>query len=317
MNNWKKPAYLPDRLTITLWDFCWYTMTMPGEPFDDLDRAFAEAVERGYNTIRICAMPMLLFSKHGLQGERLEISNLGENLGHRTRWFNNKGGASLDGLEHLKELFRAAQRHDCFIILSSWEYQQSPAFLKTDEIYRKLMSIKPEDRFLALAEAMNRLVDYLKREGLDDRIAYVELHNEVEFGKLADILPPRQVADQIERIGESMYAGLKPYLEEAVTAFQLKHPEILFTVGYSLARPKIGYWKHVAENIEVGHFHLYNDGVLRALYDEVFKEPFPNALAKSMIREDAPLFENYNLQGKNGWRFEVFPVQTSNFYMFE
>jgi hypothetical protein len=48
---------LPDRLAISLWDFSWYVRTGPGEPFEDLDAAFAQAVERGYNTVRICAMP--------------------------------------------------------------------------------------------------------------------------------------------------------------------------------------------------------------------------------------------------------------------
>ena len=52
------PSQLPPRLTITLWDFSWYVRTGPGEPFEDLDTAFAEAVERGYNTVRICAMPV-------------------------------------------------------------------------------------------------------------------------------------------------------------------------------------------------------------------------------------------------------------------
>ena len=54
------PTHVPEKLTITLWDFSWYVRTGPGEPFEDLDRAFAEAVDRGYNTIRICAMPYLL-----------------------------------------------------------------------------------------------------------------------------------------------------------------------------------------------------------------------------------------------------------------
>lgn len=51
---------LPRKLTITMWDFSWYTMTMPGEPYSDLSARFKEAVERGYNTIRICAMPFML-----------------------------------------------------------------------------------------------------------------------------------------------------------------------------------------------------------------------------------------------------------------
>ena len=49
------PTHLPEKLTITLWDFSWYVRTGPGEPFEDLDRAFTEAVQRGYNPVRICA----------------------------------------------------------------------------------------------------------------------------------------------------------------------------------------------------------------------------------------------------------------------
>lgn len=55
------PSHLPERLAITLWDFSWYTRAGAAEPFEDIDRAFAEAAERGYNTVRICAAPMLLF----------------------------------------------------------------------------------------------------------------------------------------------------------------------------------------------------------------------------------------------------------------
>jgi hypothetical protein len=49
------PASLPERLTITLWGFSWYVRTGPGEPFEDLDAAFAQAVERGCNTVRLAA----------------------------------------------------------------------------------------------------------------------------------------------------------------------------------------------------------------------------------------------------------------------
>ena len=65
------PDHLPARLTITLWDFTWYTQTTPREPFHDLDAAFAQAVERGYNTVRICAMPYLLFGRLARRRQRL------------------------------------------------------------------------------------------------------------------------------------------------------------------------------------------------------------------------------------------------------
>ena len=55
------PAHLPDRLAITLWDFSWYTRAGAGDVYADLDAACAEAAGLGYNAIRICAAPLLLF----------------------------------------------------------------------------------------------------------------------------------------------------------------------------------------------------------------------------------------------------------------
>src|SRR5690625_5949436 len=78
------PAHLPERLTITLWDFSWYVRTGPGEPFEDLDAAFAAARERGYNTIRICAMPYLLFGS-GLDTSALQLGPLGGEVGDRKK----------------------------------------------------------------------------------------------------------------------------------------------------------------------------------------------------------------------------------------
>lgn len=85
---------LPAKLTITMWDFSWYTMTLPGEPYHDLAARFAEAVERGYNTIRICAMPFLLFTADGPRPGPLKFGSLGK-VGQRTRWYNCSAEPSL------------------------------------------------------------------------------------------------------------------------------------------------------------------------------------------------------------------------------
>jgi hypothetical protein len=100
------PAQLPAKLTITLWDFTWYTQTAKGEPFYDLDRAFAEAVDRGYNTVRICAAPLLLFGEHDIDTTALQFVNMGGDTGQRTRWYNAAGGAVLNGRAHLLALLR-------------------------------------------------------------------------------------------------------------------------------------------------------------------------------------------------------------------
>lgn len=70
--------HLPRKLTITMWDFSWYTMTLPGEPYHDLAARFQEAVDRGYNTVRICAMPFLLFTAEGKRPGPLHFGSLGE-----------------------------------------------------------------------------------------------------------------------------------------------------------------------------------------------------------------------------------------------
>ncbi len=50
------------RLAICLWDFSWYTQAGQGEPFEEIDEALDGLVYRGFNAVRICAMPFLLFS---------------------------------------------------------------------------------------------------------------------------------------------------------------------------------------------------------------------------------------------------------------
>ena len=166
------PAHLPARLTITLWDFSWYTQAGPGEPFADLDEAMSAAVNRGYNTVRICAMPYLLFGDHDLEPQRLIIAEMAPGIGQGTRWYNVRGNVPIDGRARLRELFEAARRHGVYVIVSSWEYQQSPAFSDDDRWYRSLASIAPQERFLALARSLARLVDFLREaDGLDRQIA--------------------------------------------------------------------------------------------------------------------------------------------------
>ncbi len=246
------PAHLPDALTITLWDFSWYVRTGPGEPFEDLDRAFAEAVERGYNTVRICAMPYLLFGS-GLDTSALELGPLGGRYGQRVRWYDVGSPTTIDGRAHLLALFQAAKAHDCFVIVSSWEYQQSPSFSSTPAWYESLMAIGPDDRPTAHATALAALVNYLDEHGLADRIAFVEVHNEVQVCHLADDLP----GTPLERV-----VGLRPRLERAVDTFHRLQPDVPVTVNYSGV--PVGAMRGIPENVDVLVTHPYVYGVLDA-----------------------------------------------------
>ena len=112
------PSHLPSRLTISLWDFSWYTRAEEGGPYASLDAACAKAAQLGYNTIRICAAPLLLFGALGLDdlAADLEIEGLGDApdggfYGRGTRWYDAPGGYRLNLRERLLELFDAAARH--------------------------------------------------------------------------------------------------------------------------------------------------------------------------------------------------------------
>jgi Sugar-binding cellulase-like len=248
-------AHLPERLTITLWDFSWYVRTGPGEPFEELDRAFAEAVERGYNTVRICAMPYLLFGS-GLDTSALRLGSLGGGYGQRVRWYDVAQPTVIDARHHLLALFEAAKRHDCYVIVSSWEYQQSSSFAADPGWCDALMGIEPEQRAEAQAVALADLIDFLTEHDLDDRVAFTEIHNEVQVGHLADGLP----TGPDERV-----VALRPRLERALAAFRSRHPDRPVTVNY--ARVPVGAMRGIPETVDVLVTHPYVYGVLGAFIE--------------------------------------------------
>jgi hypothetical protein len=251
------PSQLPPRLTITLWDFSWYVRTGPGEPFEDLDARFAEAVERGYNTVRICAMPFLLFGS-GLDTTALRLGPLGGGFAQRVRWYDVQVPTVIDARAQLLALFESARRHGCFVILSSWEYQQSSSFAADPAWCDALMAIDPEDRAERQAVALADLVDFLAEHGLDDRIAFTEVHNEVQVGHLADGLDASDPDDVV--------VLLRPRLERAVAAFHARHPGRPVTVNY--ARVPAGAMRGIPEEIDVLVTHPYVYGVLGAFIAE-------------------------------------------------
>lgn len=299
--------HLPDRMTISLWDFTWYTRTGPGEPFEDLDAAFARAVELGYDTVRICAMPFLLFGS-GLDTSRLELGPLGGDYGQRTRWYDVKATTTIDAREHLLEFFRAAKRHDCYVIVSSWEYQQSPSFATDRAWFDALLAVDPEDRASRLADAHADLVDLLASHDLADRVAFVELHNEVQGGYLTEGLP----AD------ESYVVGLKPRLTRGIERFKSRHADVPVTVNY--ARVPVGELRGVPDNIDVAVFHPYVYGVLDAMIEQYGirgpVESYPlEAIRSAFLRPGAPDLTEWTPPAADRWKLKATMVRATEIYL--
>src|SRR4051812_40233928 len=283
----------PDKLVISLWDFSWYVRTGEGEPFADLDAAFAQALERGYNTVRICAMPFLLFGS-GLDTTALRLGPLGGGYGQGLRWYDVKAETTIDARAHLLAFFRAAQRHDVRVIVSSWEYQQSSAFAATPDWWDTLRAVPPAERPERLADAHADLMDLLVAEGLADVVAFTEIHNEVQYGHLTEGLPA----------GTDPVVELGPALEKAVERFRTRHSGRRITVNYG-GVPHASM-RGIPRNIDVLAVHPYVYGVLGALIEEFGLrrpvEEFPQEAAAAILRPDAPPVADWAVPAEHAWR---------------
>jgi hypothetical protein len=60
MRDWLNPR----RLTFVLWDYAYLFRHIPGESFESYDRVLDQAIERGYNTLRIDPLPQLVDLAH-------------------------------------------------------------------------------------------------------------------------------------------------------------------------------------------------------------------------------------------------------------
>ena len=298
------PAHLPQRLTISLWDFSWYTRGGIGEPYADLDAAVADAASLGYNALRICAAPLLLFGGLGLDdlAADLAIEGLGAApdegfYGQGTRWYDVPGGSSIDLMARLLALFDAAERHGLVIILASWEYQQSPAFAASSEWFEAIDAVELEDRYRVLADAWDRMIGVLTEHGHRGRIALVELHNEIDFS----ILPA--LAD----------GGI-----QQVQRLRARHPDLLFTASYG--KPPHLAMHRLPAGLGAAQFHVYSYGVLDALQKRIDirsegSAEFPNAELRGLLREDAPTVAEYGRAAD--WKYRATVVTDQMIYGYD
>ncbi|HSO70424.1 MAG TPA: cellulase-like family protein [Arachnia sp.] len=293
-------AHLPDRLTICLWDFSWYVRSGAGEPFEHLDAAAKATAERGYNTVRICAMPFLLFGS-GLDTSEVSLDRLSGQYAQGVRWYNVASPARFDGRAKLIELFEACRRHGLFIILSSWEYQQSASFSTTSRWWDALAAVDPEDRPTRLADALADLVDFVTERGLEDRIAFTELHNEVTTGHLADGL---EDLTDLEKV-----VAIEPRLSRGLARFHEREPEQPVTVNYFPV--PVGAMRAVPREIDVFIAHPYVYAVLNEV-NEAFDlhgslADFPRAAvdAAGLLRPGAPAATDWVIPDEMAWKLNA------------
>lgn len=228
------PAHLPKRLSICSWIWSWISSSQPDEPYGDLERAMAETRERDFNCIRLDAGLNWCFdldgNPRGEVGFRPWIEGYSSNL----RTVNCRGGVRMDVLKRVLRMMELAAEYGIYVILTSWEYQDSSWHVADSRIREEVFGIPVEDRLIRLAHQHNRLLALLKERGLDKQIAFVEPHNEIEHSEF-----PK---------GED---GRRCHAE-AIQFLRDRHPDILISADHSTMDLSI-----LPHNTQVLDNHLY------------------------------------------------------------
>ena len=236
------PGHLPQKLSIGMFIWDWITMATPGEPYHDLERVMVGLRQRGFNAVRAETGLNWCYTAEGKPRGEVEfcpwIAGHSDNLSS----VNAKGGGRHDVLKRVVHLMELAKKHGVFVILTSWEYQDSSWFVADPKLRAEVMAIPQAKRFMHLARHHDRLMRLLKEKNLEKNVAFVEVHNEPDCSELP------QGAE-----GKRLH-------EEAIAMFRDHHRDILVSGDYGTHDASI-----VPDNIQVYDQHTY-----AGLYQSLF-----------------------------------------------
>jgi len=231
-------AHLPRKLSISSWIWSWITSATPGEPYGDLERCFIELRDRGFNAIRVEAGLNWAFLPDGTPRGPMSFGPFIAGYSGNASTVNSVGGGCHDVLERLFKLFQLADRYDAWVILTSWEYQDSSWFVADPAIRKQVYSVPPDHRYMHLARLQARLIDLLKERGLAHRIAFAEVLNESDCSEVPG--------------GEE---GRRLHTE-AIRFLRERHPDILISADFSDPGRENNY-ALFPDNAQVFDFHVY------------------------------------------------------------
>lgn len=279
------PDHLPDKLAICSWIWSWISSALPDEPYGDLELAMQQTKERGFNCIRLDAGLNWCFDSEcnprGEVGFGPWIKGYSSNL----RTVNGRGGARFDVLKRVIRMMELAREYGIYVILTSWEYQDSTWHVADPEIREEVYGIPIEQRLIRLAHKHDRLINIVKDRGLDKNIAFVEPHNEIEHSDF-----PK---------GD---AGKKCHTE-AISFLRSLHPDILISADHSSTTLDI-----IPDNTQVFDNHMYAgacmyfDGIMaESVWHPDFDPRNPKALPllQRLLKDEIVSYEDFEKPAQN------------------
>jgi hypothetical protein len=201
---------MPKRLTAVMWDFAFITRHVKGDSFEDYDRVLDEAIERGYNTIRIDPMPHLVdLSKPEQMHSRPALSKEPINPWDRPEAFEGPAGAWL--IEFMEKLLDKG----LYYCLSAWSIFSFPGN-------------SPQNLSDISESWKGTLREWRRRFGFD-RCLYVDLSNEYPYCLNHHL--ERTLQNNVVRWSPECNEKIKQEVDGCLRALRDEFPEPRFMVS--------------------------------------------------------------------------------------
>ena len=239
------PAHLPKKLTISF--PIWGLYATPDAPvYADPYRFMREHRERGFNCVRFDDGAGL---SHDLNGKRrgpVSITPCYGTLDRKMRQFLG-GTGSVDTMQRLIDMCRAAKEYDTYLILSSWYYLHT-YWMADNTLNDELYAIPVHERFMAFAKFLDYILCELEALHLEDRIAFCEVFNEADSMLFAGGYGKDKTITNAELL------KFRHDHEKALDYLKARHPEILF--AFDTSTPDITA-EQILPNMDLLNFHSY------------------------------------------------------------
>ena len=229
----------------------WCLHDTPGNgAYHDLDTVVREAVERGFNCLRVDDGAGLIdFSTNppnGVVPLFEPYANFTRNI--RQSWCIGNGG-DCDLVARLLDLFKAARKYHVSIVLSSWYYLHTYWYCGNMALNQRLHAIPPHERFQYFAEQLDHIIALLRQHGYIEQIAFAEILNEADGLKfLGDYGNSRHVSREERQ-------HFRKDHEEAIAFLRRRNPDVLFAYDtYASAQTDPDLFP---TNLQLWNFHCY------------------------------------------------------------
>lgn len=285
----------PKRLAIAMWDFSWLFMHYKGGAFENFDKVTNELLERGFNTVRIDAFPLIIGE---LTDNNQQITIPGDPL-------RNWGQSDIDRphkvISELLEFMEMTKRKKINVILSTWN-QDCKEFSDVKKDFNTTGKYwKAWDKVLTILEE-KKLLDHVCYVDLDQEFPYFspfiseidKLGKKNENGS-ADSKSVEEAMNQNQDLTSNIntynwnplqMSYVKSLLEKSLWHFQEKFPKLRFT--YSLT----SYWEEIRalkiNAFDVLELHLWMSQDVRfssrSTFDSITKDRGKHDYADYMNR---------------------------------